>query len=601
MIHLLNRTVSQTVPGVANGSVFLINWTVDTGKEFAMASKDIQELINNSANRNGVDGSLMETIISFGEFAKANGYQIPPDYARNAFTALADMPADNLSFATSEPVLKTVIVKTPAEAQRFHNDFINFCKNRISYAKEMKEAREALKNVPSAKREAQRKLTEASQKLRQDKMAFEQHHEQGLKLKAQKAGKLQQAIDDHEGDFEKLFGQEAQYGLLKKIGTIANNDDPAFKMKLVDCNQGLRKSIIKGMDRLFQTDDPAAMLDICEAMATVLKKAKQNQKKLEREFQNFKKREAQLAQQQQEINDMEANAQQRLRSLLNKLSNNQTDSGTQIVKEHSLSHRSVFDSDTARNAVISFDEGIPAFMDKDFAKLTNKEKQQLNDYIRQNARNFRTRINGRINTTAHRRIDMAETCKQACRTNGIPLNLAFDRPKRQKANIVMLLDISGSCRSASELMLTFMYQVKKVFPGGCKSYAFVNSLYDISKLFDVPDSDSAIREVLNTIPTKGVYSDYGRPLKEYREQHMSDINKDTIILWIGDARNNRNPSEAETFKNIVRRGKKTYWLNTEKKSQWNHGDSIFSEYARYCTKYAEAISPAELIGFLTQM
>lgn len=176
-----------------------------------------------------------------------------------------------------------------------------------------------------------------------------------------------------------------------------------------------------------------------------------------------------------------------------------------------------------------------------------------------------------------------------------PLNGPSD-----KRPIVMLLDISGSCRSASELMLTFMYQVKKVFPGGCKSYAFVNSLYDISKLFDVPDSDSAIKEVLNTIPTRGVYSDYGRPLKEYREQHMSDINKDTIILWIGDARNNQNPSEAETFKNIVRRGKKTYWLNTEKKSQWSHGDSIFSEYARYCTKYAEAISPAELIGFLTQ-
>lgn len=553
----------------------------------------LQELKTGQAD---VDYTLMETIISFGEFARANGYSIPSDYAMTSFAALADMPDGDLTFKTSEPVLKSIIVKTPEESRRFHHDFMTFRDVRISQKQKLKEAREDLKNAPANQRLAQKKLDEESKQLQQEMNEFGQNQSKGLKLKTQKSSKLQQKIGEHADDFDKLFKEDPNYDLLKRMGEIANSSDPMPKLKLVGEQESLKRSLKSGLAKLDQVEDPIAMIDITDDMASVISKAVSAKKKLQKEIEEFEVRKEELAKKQAEIKQMEKKARERLNDLFNSFANER-----QKMKVQSLKHRESFDSETAHQAVVSLDEGTPAFMDKKFSKLTHKEKELLKDYIRQNARAFRTRISGRIRTSAHRKIDMAETCKRACRSNGIPISLAFERPKRQKANIVMLLDISGSCRDASELMLTFMYYMREVFPGGCKSYAFVNSLYDISRLFDEPDSDSAIAKVLNTIPTRGVYSDYGRPIREYKESHMSDINKDTIVVWIGDARNNKNAAEDDKFKNIAHRAKRTYWLNTEKQNEWNQGDSIFSKYSRYCTRIAEAVSPAELIGFLTQM
>lgn len=543
-----------------------------------------------------VDYTLMETIISFGEFARASGYSIPSDYAEVAFSALADMPNDGLTFETSEPVLKAIIVKTPEESRRFHHDFMTFRDVRVSHNQQLNKAREDVKNAPANQKLAQQKLDEESKQLQEEMNDFGQNQSKALKLKSQKSSKIQQNIEEHADDFDKLFKEDPNYDLLKRIGEIANGDDPTQKMELVEKQESLKASLKKGLSKLGQVDDPLAMIDLTNDMGKIITKAASAKKKLQKQIEAFEARKEELANKQAEIKQMEENARKRLNDLFNSFANEQ-----RKIKKQSLKHRESFDSNTAHNAVVALGEGTPAFMDKKFNKLTREEQDLLKDYICQNARAFRTRISGRIRTSAHRKIDMEETCKRACRSNGIPLSLAFERPKRQKANIVMLLDVSGSCRDASELMLTFMYYMREVFPGGCKSYAFVNSLYDISRLFDEPDSDSAIAKVLNTIPTRGVYSDYGRPIREYKESHMSDINKDTIVVWIGDARNNRNAAEDDEFKNIAHRAKKTYWLNTEKQNEWNQGDSIFAKYSRYCTRIAEAVSPAELIGFLTQM
>ena len=52
------------------------------------------------------------------------------------------------------------------------------------------------------------------------------------------------------------------------------------------------------------------------------------------------------------------------------------------------------------------------------------------------------------------------------------------------------------------------------------------------------------------------------------------------------------------MKAIARKAKKAFWLNTEKVEEWNHGDSIIGTYAKYMTKVAQTVTPAELLGFL---
>ncbi|KRK23053.1 VWA domain containing CoxE-like protein [Lactobacillus delbrueckii subsp. delbrueckii DSM 20074 = JCM 1012] len=65
-----------------------------------------------------------------------------------------------------------------------------------------------------------------------------------------------------------------------------------------------------------------------------------------------------------------------------------------------------------------------------------------------------------------------------------------------------------------------------------------------------------LTEVLRKVPTIGVYSDYSKPLREYKAKQGQQLNKRTIMLWMGDARNNYLPSEEKIFKDLCRRAKK---------------------------------------------
>lgn len=89
-----------------------------------------------------------------------------------------------------------------------------------------------------------------------------------------------------------------------------------------------------------------------------------------------------------------------------------------------------------------------------------------------------------------------------CKTGGIPLKLCYEMPKRNRANLILVLDISGSCREASEMLLSFMYLLKNIFTGGCRTYVFVNSLYDVTELMETDDIHTAVQGVLQSVPTK---------------------------------------------------------------------------------------------------
>ena len=251
-------------------------------------------------------------------------------------------------------------------------------------------------------------------------------------------------------------------------------------------------------------------------------------------------------------------------------------------------------------AVQLLEETLPEFMEKPFKKLDKKEKEYIYQYIRQNIVSFKTRLGRYLNTQERRKIDMGKTIQAACKTGGIPFEVCFAKPKRNRSNLILILDISGSCKEASEMMLGFMYLLKDVFAGGCRAYVFVNFLYDVTEIMETDSIDKAVQSVLQDVPAKGVYSDYNRPLEMLWKKNRKYLKKDSFILFLGDYRNNKNPSGTEWMKNIHARAKKMFFLNTEQAAKWNQGDSIASVYAAFAPMY-EIQTPADLIRFISQI
>lgn len=267
------------------------------------------------------------------------------------------------------------------------------------------------------------------------------------------------------------------------------------------------------------------------------------------------------------------------------------------ISEGAAQHREVFLGGGAVLLLPGAEEMVPSGMDLAFDELSSSQRRQIADFIRDNILRFRTRLSRNLRTLREGTLDLRETIHAACRTGGVPLRL-FHRKKRPgRAELVLILDVSGSCRSASAMMLTFFFYLQQAFPNGCRAFAFVNSLYDISPVLRAGEIAEALPRVLSMIPRRGVYSDYSRPLHSLWTEHRQIFRKDTIVIIAGDARNNRNPSFMEDLKDICRRVRQAYWLNTEEEAMWGQGDSAAKECMTFLPM-RETVTPRQLIGFL---
>lgn len=265
-----------------------------------------------------------------------------------------------------------------------------------------------------------------------------------------------------------------------------------------------------------------------------------------------------------------------------------------IKKEESINHREIF---IGGNSFVQTDKNTKELFTKNIGSLNKDERNQIIRYIKRNILKFKTKMNRSIHTNQRLDLNIKDTIQNACKTSGLPMQLIFDKPMNNKSNLVLILDVSGSCSTASKMMLTFMYLLKDVFPRGCDTFAFVNSLYDISDIMKTSNIETAIDSVLNAIPRKGVYSNYYNPLETLWTEYRKTITKDSIVIFMGDARNNKNDTAEQFIKNIGHCAKRCYWLNTEKYNKWNKADSLASLYGKYATMY-EVVNIGELINFI---
>ncbi|MBF0746644.1 VWA domain-containing protein [Gemella sp. 19428wG2_WT2a] len=213
--------------------------------------------------------------------------------------------------------------------------------------------------------------------------------------------------------------------------------------------------------------------------------------------------------------------------------------------------------------------------------ISHENLPEISKFIRENKQSFKTKFLRIVSTGERRKLMIQNTIKSACKTGGKPLHLEYEKKKRSKANLLLLLDMSDSCSASSSILLTLAHSFKEVFAGGTQAYAFVNRLYDISDLMEETRIETAIDNVFKRIPTARAYTDYQRPLRMLWEDYQSKINKDTIVIVVGDARNNRLDPGEEFYRAISRRAKKMVFLNTDPKSTWDTGDSIIGVYSQY--------------------
>lgn len=489
--------------------------------------------------------------------------------------------------------MRVFFCRNQREHEEFPELFRMFYKYN-DYRKEMEKLTNEQRNHRSVfenkKSEVEEKIDHIKDKIRKNQDQIEESNHMLITRFSKKDRKfLEENRETIQNDQE--FSEEDK----KRLGELIFSEE---EQPVTDREINEFKKKIMGICEEAILDEDIERFNVMKKFFDVLDRTKSKKagtdnsekKDLTKELKEKKKR---LEKEKEEIQAEQQRITQNIRKRIDEIENE-----VRIIKKkRAEKHRDKF---YGKNAVQLNTDGTPEFMKKEFTKLSRKDIHNTYMYIRRNILKFKTRLARHIASGERRKPDIKTTIQKACRTNGLPMQLCYEKPKRSRANLVLVLDISGSCKEASKMMLSFMYLLKDAFPGGCHTFVFINRLYNVSEIMEARNIDDAVDGVLEAIPTHGVYSDYYRPLNTLWSDYHSVIKKDSLVIFMGDARNNKNKSGEEYMKNIRSRAQEVFWLNTEKTSGWGQGDSIAPIYMNY-SRMAEITSPAELVRFIEKM
>jgi uncharacterized protein with von Willebrand factor type A (vWA) domain len=169
----------------------------------------------------------------------------------------------------------------------------------------------------------------------------------------------------------------------------------------------------------------------------------------------------------------------------------------------------------------------------------------------------------------------------------VPFTHAYRRRKINKLRLIVLCDVSGSVWQVSTFLLKLVHTLQAAFVS-VRSLVFVNSVVEVTELFRrmrFPEDLGSLRHY----PQLNLFglSDFGRVFYQFSQDFVHDLRRDTVVLILGDARNNAFDPQAWALAEVRQRCRRIIWLNPEPRREWNTGDSIIAAYAPACDQVLE--------------
>src|SRR5208282_220767 len=194
-----------------------------------------------------------------------------------------------------------------------------------------------------------------------------------------------------------------------------------------------------------------------------------------------------------------------------------------------------------------------------FDKFSDLDYDEARDALAPLIRRFRIRLGRRLRLARSGRIDFRRTIRAALQRGGALIDLNFRARRPRHVDLVILADISGSVRYAAQLMLELMAGARGCFRR-VSSFVYVDHLAEA----DFEEGHLVMTPALDLYAR----SDFGRVLGELWARRTGLLTRGTIVVIMGDGRNNRLPARADLVREIVRACRAVVWLNPEDPARW---------------------------------
>lgn len=242
------------------------------------------------------------------------------------------------------------------------------------------------------------------------------------------------------------------------------------------------------------------------------------------------------------------------------------------------------------------------FMDEILSKtrLNNIEHlylHKVHELIRKMAKKLATRHSRKRRLLKRGRLDMAKTLRKGIPHDGVMFNTYWRQTRKDKPQILAVCDVSGSVAAYAKFLLLFLYSLQDILPK-VRSFAFSSHLGEVSAYF----ADYPIEKAIELVNWKyGGATDYGNSLLDFAKLALNDINSNTTVIILGDARNNNGDPKLEILQSIYQRARQVIWLNPESHRAWGSGDSEMLRYQSACHFSAECNNLKQLERIVDQI
>lgn len=264
-------------------------------------------------------------------------------------------------------------------------------------------------------------------------------------------------------------------------------------------------------------------------------------------------------------------------------------SDAELAEEESTTGRQPDKDETGFKAKLARQKSL---LEKPFKSFDARDIEASKELVEQLARQFRGRLNRRYKRRKRGRLDFRRTIRAAVPHGGVAVDLRFRGRRPGKPDLLALSDLSGSVALVSDFLLALLAPASEFFRR-VRTFAYVDGLCEVS--FEhghvVPHGELDLY----------ARSDFGKVLQRFwSEQGDQILTPHTVVLILGDARNNRRPPRSDLLARMRAHTKKLIWLNPEPRERWNTGDSVIGLYAQVSDAVLPCGNLRELLAALNQ-
>ena len=243
---------------------------------------------------------------------------------------------------------------------------------------------------------------------------------------------------------------------------------------------------------------------------------------------------------------------------------------------------------------------VPLPEDVDFLNASPEQLAAIRQAVQLLGRKLAARL---VRKRRHHRrsaLDFRRTIRKSLGNGGVPADLVFRKPHPSKPEIMLIADVSSSVAAFAGFTLQLASVISSEF-SRVRSFAFTDGIEEITDdLGSAPDITAAVRGISSRpgVVRLDGHSDYGMVLESFWERWGPQIKAKTSVIVLGDGRSNYHASRSYVLRAIRQRARHLYWLNPEPAHTWDSGDSIISEYGRFCDEVVECRNLRQLKEFV---